>query len=196
MKPGDGGPRDGPSPPAAMGAVSLHLAEPDDMTIRCTPGRQWVNAPSTPVPVQTQQTSAAEIGPRAVDGASAGAVRVVCSVRKSGDKYEFLADITTPRTDGATMLHPTILHFEASGIAPNGPAAVGTIRAMTDSTLANFADEACEFSVTSQGGATTIGVAPGRIWTSVTCQRLTHPSQSDNVCRVDVGFAVFENCAQ
>ena len=188
-----GNPRDGrgPTPPAAQGAVSLHLAELDDTMVRCSPGRQWVNAPSTPVLIQTQQTSGVTIGTRAVDGSEGS--HVACAVQKSGDKFTFSADITTPRTDGTQPLHPTVLHFDASAVSSSGPAAKGTVTAMTDTTLANYADDQCSFSVTS---LPSLGVDAGKIWTSVTCERLAHPSEPDDACRIDVGFVVFENCVQ
>jgi hypothetical protein len=121
---------------------------------------------------------------------------VTCAVQKSGDKFVFSADITTPRTDGTHVLHPTILHFDASGISPTGPVAKGTVTMMTDTTGANFADDQCSFSVTPQGGATDLDIQPGKVWASVTCEHLAHPTEPDAVCLIDVGFVVFENCAQ
>ncbi|HMJ56312.1 MAG TPA: hypothetical protein VK540_29795 [Polyangiaceae bacterium] len=194
--PGDSGtPRDGrgPVPPAAQGSVSLHVTEILTDLTRCSPGRQWVNAPSTPTPVQTQQTSDTVIGTRAIDGVDGS--HVECVVQKSGDQFIFSADITTPRTDGTQALHPTVLHFEASAIGPGGPAK-GTVAVMTDTTGANFADEQCSFSVTSQGSASSLDIGAGKIWASVVCQQLTHPTEPNDLCRVDAGFLVFENCAQ
>jgi hypothetical protein len=191
---GDSGPRDGrgPNPPAAQGSVSLHLLEIADTPAQCSPGRQWVNAPSTPGP-QAQQTTGAEIGPRAVD--MVGGSRVVCAVsRKSGDGFTFSADITTPRTDGANALHPTVLHFEASAVAPSGPAAEGVVTVMTESTGGNFVGEPCLFSVTPQGAASGLAVDDGKIWASVTCAMLEDPTSPGDGCQVDAGFLVFENC--
>ena len=162
--------------------------------VRCSPGRHWVNAPSTPVLIQTQQTSGMTIGTRAVDGVDGS--HVVCAVQKSGDKFTFSADITTPRTDGTQALHPTVLHFDASAISSSGPAAKGTVTAMTDTTLANYADDQCSFSVTALAPATSLDIDAGKIWASVTCERLAHPSEPDDVCRIDAGFVVFENCVQ
>jgi hypothetical protein len=195
--PGEGGtPRDGrgPMPPAAQGAVSLHLTELADNTVQCSPGRQWVNAPSTPVLIQMQRTSGSEIGTRAVDGVEGS--RVGCAVHKSGDKFTFSADITTRRTDGTEVLHPTVLHFDASGIARNGPPAQGNVAVMTDTTLANFTAEGCLFSVTPQGGASSLDIDVGRIWASVTCAMLADPTSPGDGCQLDVGFLVFENCTQ
>jgi hypothetical protein len=192
---GDGGnPRDGrgPMPPAAQGAVSLHLLDFADNSARCAPGQQWVNAPSTPVLIQMQRTSGSEIGMRAVDGVDGS--RVVCAVQKSGDKFMFSADITTRRTDGTEVLHPTVLHFDATGIARNAPAAQGHVAVMTDTTLANFTGESCLFSVTPQAGAASLDIDLGRIWASVTCPMLEDPTSPGDGCQLDTGFLVFENC--
>ena len=193
---GDGGnPRDRRGiPPAAQGSVSLHLTEFANNTAVCSPGRQWVNAPSTPVQVQTQQTSGIDIGTRAVDGIDGS--RVVCAVQKSGDKFTFSADITTRRLDGATVLHPTVLHFDASAIAPSGPAAEGNVAVMNDTTSGNFTGEKCFFSVTPQGAATGLDIDVGKIWASVTCEMLADPTSPGDGCQLDVGFLVFENCTQ
>jgi len=180
----------GGSPPAAQGSVSLHLEEPAAGTSsQCTGGPQWVNAPSAPIPVQMQQTSAATIGPRAVD-ASEGSI-VSCSVTRSGTRFAFSADIATPATDGTVELHPTIVHFESDAIDP-GAAAQGMVRLVHHTTLKTFIDDQCSFSV--NGGS--LAVAPGRIWASVTCAALADPTLPTATCLVDQGFLVFENCAE
>jgi len=195
--PGDGGsPRDGrgPIPPAAQGAISLHLTEFADNTAQCSPGRQWVNAPSTPVEIQTQQTTGSEIGTRAVDGVEGS--RVVCAVQKSGDKFTFSADITTRRTVGTEVLHPTVLHFDANAITPSGPAAEGNVAVMNDTTSGNFTGERCWFSVTPQGAANSLAIDVGKIWASVTCEMLVDPTSPGDGCQLEAGFLVFENCTQ
>ena len=194
--PGDSGsPRDGLGPiPPAQGAVSLHLTEFANNTAQCSPGRQWVNAPSTPVEIQTQQTTGSAIGTRAVDGVEGS--RVVCAVQKSGDKFTFSADITTRRTFGTEVLHPTVLHFDANAIAPSGPAAEGNVAVMNDTTSGNFTGERCLFSVTPQGATNSLGIDVGKIWASVTCEMLADPTSPGDGCQLDAGILVFENCTR
>jgi hypothetical protein len=192
--PGDSGPRDGDNFPRAQGSVSLHLTDLADAVTQCSPGRQWVNAPSAPVAVQQQQTSDVEIGTRAVEGIEGA--HVECAVQKIGDRFTFSADITTPRTDGTQVLHPTVLHFDASAITTGGAAAKGTVTAMTDTTGGNFADDQCSYSVGAQGSSSSLDIAAGKIWASVTCEQLAHPADPDDVCRIDAGFLVFENCLE
>jgi hypothetical protein len=193
--PSDGGGSRDVVAPAAQGSVSLYLVELPP-PLDCTPGRHWVNAPSPPVPTQAQrqQTSGTEIGPRAVDGIAGS--QVECTVRKSNDKFVFSADIVTPRTDGTTALHPTVLHFEAPSIAPNGPVADGVITVMDDTTMANYIAERCLFTVTPLESAPELAVDSGKIWASVTCGLLADPASPNQACRIDAGFIVFENCAQ
>jgi hypothetical protein len=191
---GDSGTRDGDNSPRAQGSVSLHLTELADAVTQCSPGRQWVNAPSAPTAVQRQQTSDVEIGTRAVEGMEGA--RVECAVQKIGDKFSFSADITTSRTDGTQVLHPTVLHFDASAITTGGAPAKGTVTAMTDTTGGNFADDQCSYSVGAQGSSSSLGIAEGKIWAGVTCEQLAHPTDPDDVCRIDVGFLVFENCLE
>lgn len=183
--------RDGPASPAAQASVSLHLTDSEIGAARCAPGRQWVNAPSTPTQLQSQQTSAAEIGPRAVDGQDGN--HVTCTVRNSGDKFTFSADTTTRRTDGTNVLHPTVLHFEANTISRTGPPATGIVTIMNENTDGNFVGEGCTFSVSSGGS---LDVDAGKIWASVTCELLEDPTSAGDGCRLDAGFLVFENCAQ
>jgi hypothetical protein len=175
-----------------MASVSLHLTEREDTTTGCSPGRQWVNAPSTPDPTQKQQTSSVDIGPRAIHGMDGA--DVACAVQKNGDTFAFSADVTTPRTDGLQVLHPTVLHFDARAVRPNGPPAKGTVTAMTDTTGANFGDDQCSFSVSLP--STSLAVDSGKIWASVACDQFAHPTSPDDICRIDVGFIVFENCQQ
>jgi hypothetical protein len=185
-------PRDRNGRPAAQASVSLHLTDIEIGAAMCVPGRQWVNAPSTPTQLQSQQTSSNEIGPRAVDGADGNSV--ACAVRNSGGgTFTFSGDTTTRRTDGTTALHPTVLHFEANAIAPSGPPATGVVTLMNENTDGNFVGDACSFSVTSSGS---LGIDTGKIWASVTCELLADPTSSGDGCRLDVGFLVFENCAE
>jgi hypothetical protein len=187
-----GSQRDGPRRPPAQGSVSLHLTELDTSGAQCAPGRQWVNAPSTPTAIPMQRTTDHDIGPRAVDGVEGD--HVTCTVRKTGDTFMFSADITTRRTDGTNVLHPTVLHFEASALQPSGPPAQGVVTAMNERTGGNFEADACSFSVASPSAS--LDINAGRIWASVICDLLADPTSPGEGCRLDVGFLVFENCAE
>jgi hypothetical protein len=189
---------DGPTGPAPRASVSLHIQEYDstDPTHgmdRCPPGRHWINvpyqrerAPST----QTQQTTNAVVAATAVNGQDNDSV--VCLVRQSGDRFSVSADANGYASTDIEKRKPSIVHIRIPSIGPNESNAAGALSVQDDATLTAYTTMQCTFS--TEGGS--LGVKSGGIWGAVRCEDLLDPALPGSACQVDVGFFLFENCAQ
>jgi hypothetical protein len=181
--------------PPAQGSASLHLtATAVTPTAVCIPGPHWVN-----VPFATQggqQLSASSRGALAVDGE--GQMDVSCSVTSTGSQFDVTAALVS-RTTGQPggPLGPTTVQLSTT-IASDQADAPGTLEVQDDQTVTTYASQDCVFSVHPAAAGDQLAVTPGRIWASVAC-RTVRDQQSSNpndVCRIESGYFVLENCAQ
>lgn len=181
-----------PVPPAAQGAISLHLATPNSGLI-CSPGPHWANVPDDPK--KPPQTSGDVGGKRAVDGE--GGMAVQCKVQQSGDTYTVTATLESPASDltGRTVDN-TSINLSVK-IKEGQDDAKGSVRVFDDKTQAVYGSTDCTYSVSPNDGASQLAIHPGRAWGQVTCRNLTDPSNASTPsCDVDRAFFVIENCQQ
>jgi len=181
-----------PVPPAAQGAISLHLATPASGLI-CSPGPHWANVPDDPL--KPPQTSGDSGGKRAVDGE--GGMSVACTVRQEGDTYTVTAALKSPAHDlMGRSVDVTSINLSVK-IKEDQEDAIGRVLLFDDRTQVSYGSSDCTFSVKPTGGASQLAIHPGRAWGQITCRNLTDPSNvSTPSCDVDRAFFVIENCQQ
>ena len=187
-----------PVPPAAQAGLSIHLQQYDPMDPvhgmdRCPPYRHWVS-----VPFQTERTYMNQI--QTTDGSSSSAKAVNnqegntvgCSVKPSGSVFVVSGDAKAFAQYKEEKYSPSIVHIRIPQVGSGDSAAKGTLTIQDHASLEPYTSTECAYSV--QGGA--LGVDPGKIWGSVKCENLSLDKSPGSACLVDVGYFVFENCAQ
>jgi hypothetical protein len=158
------------------------------------PGPHWIN-----IPFATQggqQMTASSRGAVAVDGE--GQMALDCTVRSTGSQFAVTANMTSPgMTESGGPLDATYVQL-ATTIAPDQSDATGTVSFQDDRSVTTYAAEACTFSVHPVATGDQLAVSPGRIWASVVCRTLRDERSSNpsDVCQIDSGYFVLENCAQ
>lgn len=184
-----------PVPPAPQGASSIHFEEIMDSMLRCSPGRHWANAPHDSTSrVQFQRVSAAETGPKAVNGQDGNSVS--CSVVPDGSKFKFQAQLKASASLDGMKIGPTNIALGVpTGIGPGDSSAVGYLHVTDHASVTTYSDMACTYSVSPQKQGDGLGVDKGRIWGSVVCNSLGDPRSPGSVC-TGLGFFIFENCSQ
>jgi hypothetical protein len=158
----------------------------------CAPGRHWANAPQPPNQPRAQRVTGSAVESIAVNGVNGASVN--CSVRPNGagpdgtPRYAIKADIST--LEGEPAVPPTTVHLRAVAGSNSSAAAaeLSVTNALTGSAV--FTDDQCSLSVEGEA----LGVAAGRIWGSISCDRLIDPATPGISCIVDAGFFIFENC--
>jgi hypothetical protein len=190
-----------PVAPAAQGALSFDLTTVG--TSSCTPGSHWINVPFSPT--RAQQTTASSKGTLGVDGQNQ--VAISCSVKDNGGGvFGVSASLTSPAVDPTgKSLNPTIVTLSTT--IPSDQSAPGTVTVQDDKSSTTYsstddlgqAGATCVFSVHPlQPMIDGLGIAPGRLWASVTCPKFRDPQSSNllEACQIAPGFVVLENCAQ
>jgi hypothetical protein len=179
-----------PIPPAAQGAASIHFGK--TATDLCNPGIHVANAPYLRQGGQVV-TGTASPAYKLVDGQDGG--QVTCRVAPSGGGYSVSGSLASPAQNAAGMtLQSTIIDISIPSIAENQSGAKGSLTVNDDKTQSTYqsGQDGCVFSVSGQQ----LGIAPGRIWASVTCAHLSDPlNGSGATCSAD-GYFVLENCSQ
>jgi hypothetical protein len=186
-----------PVPPAAQASVSIHIREYDRMDpvygmTSCPPSRHWINVPyqrERDYTRQAQHTTDSEAPERAVHNQNGDSI--TCSVKESGSGFKVTARAAGYSEFDGKKLTNSIVHIGIGQIGSSGTAS-GTLTVMDHASLTQYLSEDCTYTV--QGGA--LGVEPGKIWGSVSCQGLGDASSPGTACEVDTGFFVFENCAR
>jgi hypothetical protein len=83
-------------------------------------------------------------------------------------------------------------------ITADGPAS-GSVAIQDNRTGTQYSSSACTFSAhPAVAGVDKLEVAPGRIWASVSCPKISEVNSPDPnaLCQISPGFVVLENCAQ
>jgi hypothetical protein len=183
-----------PDGPAAQGAVSFHLIATTTPGSLCLPGPHWVN-----IPFATQggqQMTASSRGAVAVDGE--GQMIVHCAVKSTGSQFAVTASMKSPAmTESGGPLDATYVQLGTT-IAPDQSDAPGTVSLQDDRSVTTYAAEACTFSVHPVVTGDQLALGPGRIWASVVCRTLRdqQSSNASDVCQIETGYFVLENCEQ
>jgi len=184
-------------PPAAQGGVSVFLEQYDDMDPvygkrDCPPYRHWLNIPydHDHTPGSQRQLTDKVSAIKAVNNQDGDSVS--CSVKPSGSGFVVKGDATAYAESAGTKYRPSIVHIRITQIAPGDTNSKGMLTVQDEQSLNPYTSDLCTFSV--QGDS--LGVAAGRIWGSLRCEGLTDTSIPDSACLVDMGFFLFENCAQ
>ena len=184
-----------PVPPASQASASLYLtAASMPVNARCTPGAHWVNVPFTKGGGQT--TNANARAGVAVDGVDQMGVK--CSVKDGGGIFQVTGELKSPAVDPQDQpVNPTIITVSTQ-IASDQAGAMGAVSLTDSKSGSTYSSEACSFSVRPPQVGGPMGVAPGRMWASVSCPTFRDPLSSDidAVCEISQGYVVLENCAQ
>ena len=183
-----------PVPPASQGAMSIHFNNPQGAgpnAPKCPPGPHWTNAPVSANPAQ--QTTEFARGTEALDGE--GGNTVTCKVAPAGGRFAVSGEVSSSGTSSRGDLTADITVDVTIGAGESD--VVGSLAISDDKTAqARYQSNACKFSVAPTNGSG-LGVAPGRVWGSVTCDLISDPRNAGGeACIVDKGFFVFENCTQ
>jgi hypothetical protein len=186
-------------PPAAQAAASFHLAGAATGST-CPQQPHWSNIPYIPATQSTQQVTfdakgpaADHNGPLGIDGE--GGVRVTCSVKANGGKFDVIATATTP----VPGLPNATLFTAITTLGVDEVGASGSVSVSDDKTGGIlYTSNACQFQArpTTAGAP---GIGPGKVWASVTCTNLVDPRSSDATATCSLAPAsvfVFENCDQ
>jgi hypothetical protein len=184
-----------PVPPAAQGSASLYLTtNPSSASAVCTPGVHWVNVPFAKG--SGQQTYSNSRPPPAVDGQDQ--MGVTCTVKANGNSFEVKGSLRSPATDPQGMpVNATSITVQTT-ITADGPAS-GSVAIQDNRTGTQYSSSACTFSAhPAVAGVDKLEVAPGRIWASVSCPKISEVNSPDPnaLCQISPGFVVLENCAQ
>ena len=180
-----------PVPPAAQGAISLHLATPNSGLI-CSPGPHWANVPDDPK--KPPQTNGDIGGKRAVDGE--GGMTVQCKVQQGGDTYTVTATlesrrVISPGGPSTTRASTSASRSKRAKTTPRGAFGSSTTRRSC------LRVDRLHLLGEAQRRASQLAIHPGRAWGQVTCRNLTDPSNASTPsCDVDRAFFVIENCQQ
>ncbi len=185
-------------PPPARAAVSIHVdkvdpADPIHGNAECSPGPHWVNVPyqrDRAIEAQTQHTTESDAPLMAVSGESGD--RVYCRVAPRGTAFQVTAEVMGYAELDGQKLRPTIATLAIPAISADQLDGIGILTIQDEATRNEYTDEVCVFS--TRGGA--LGVEAGRIWATVKCEYLAPRSTPGQVCRVDTGAFMLENCTQ
>jgi hypothetical protein len=184
-----------PVAPASQASASLYLttaAMPPNA--RCTPGAHWINIPFSKGGGQT--TNANARAGVAVDGVDAMGVK--CSVKDGGGGiFQVSGELRSPAVDPQDMpVNPTLVTV-LTQIAADQVGANGSISIIDSKSATTYSSDACSFTVRPPAG-TLLGVAPGRMWASVSCPSFRDMASPDMdaVCQISQGYVVLENCSQ
>lgn len=123
-------------------------------------------------------------------------ITVSCRVKQNENgSFTFSASIANKETS-----------FSIAGTVSSGEDGTAKVQSYTEATLAKFTstqEMPCTVSVTPTSTATGLGIAPGKIWGSFSCERLvpTENSNSGTTCAIvnsnpaqPGGYFVFQNC--
>jgi hypothetical protein len=188
-------------PPAAQASASFHLGVPVSGSGTCPPGSHWSNIPYIAASKTTQQVTLNVKGPNgdgplAVDGTDGAMVN--CSVRAT-DGGKFIINATA--SGAVPGAESNSIHVETTLGPDDTNVATGVVTVADTTTAGNPLSSStgnCQFSTrpTSNGAP---GVAPGKVWASVTCTNLLDtrsPDATGSCDLVPAAVFVFENCAQ
>jgi hypothetical protein len=179
----------GAAAPPAQGAVAIAFANLDPPATGSGPTCPVVHTATAPILVAGNvRVSSTQTGTRAVDGVDGSTVS--CSVvSNGGGAYAVFAQIHAEQGTAAVTISINELTI---GVGQSD--VEGTLDVQDDVTQNAYrapATEPCRFSV--EGAS--FGVAPGKIWGSVTCPAIVDPaSAAGDSCKA-TGYFIFENCA-
>jgi hypothetical protein len=142
------------------------------------------------IAAQTQHTTASDAPSVAVSGESGDWVQ--CRVAPRGTAFQVTAEVRGYAEFDGQKLRPTVATVSITAISSDQNDAIGILTIQDGATLHEFTDEVCVFS--TRGGS--LGVDAGRLWATVKCEYLEPRFSPGQVCRVDTGALLLENCTQ
>ncbi len=167
-----------PVPPPAQAGVTLQVR----------------HSPSPPEGTSCPGTGVARIGNPAPEGTNAGTRAVdgkghhniECSVKRSGDGFNFSADIAGPDPFDGFLVSITI-----NGSVEEGGTGTGSMSLYTSQLgrLSTPGDQLCTFDVSEAPQQ----VAPGLIWATFDCPAFRDTSAIGSFCKSE-GMFILENC--
>jgi hypothetical protein len=168
-----------PAPPTADGAwqVSFQAADADPNKCPVMSHNVGIGA----ISATSRDQVVIDQGP---EGAS-----LVCSVVGS-DTFEVQANIS--QADKGLEF---VIHDMSAAASQTSPAlgAATFVSALAVNGYASQPDAPCEFYFEP---GTKESIAPGRIWVSFTCPKITDGGATGSLCQIKKGYAIFENCTQ
>jgi hypothetical protein len=193
-----------PVAPAAQAAASLYLTTFANAMagMACPASPHWINVPDA---TGGQQNYPSHKGAVAVDGQNQATVS--CTVKDTGGQFAVSASIKVPANDPANptkSVNPTLVTLSTTVTADGSAPGTLTVLDFRTATTYTSADETgqtagtCTFSVHPLNMTDQLGIAPGRVWASVTCPRFRDPQSSNalEICSIGTGVVILENCAQ
>jgi hypothetical protein len=200
---GGGSGAGGAGGPRAQASASIYFTTYTNAmaAMVCPASPHWVNVPFAVA--GGQQATGMNKGKTAVDGVDQ--MSISCKVKGAGDTFDVSASLRSPAFDpNGTPINPTLLTLSASVSTTTD--AMGSLTVQDNRTTTSYVsvndtglpDGTCTFSVRPRSMLEQLGVAPGRVWASVTCPRLRDVGSADpnEICSIASGIVVLENCEQ